>query len=134
MASTKAKQNGAGKKPKAPSPSTGTSTPVTTASTPVTSAQIELAVYGSGRPEKAAYDAEQNKIKAEIDVLQARLVRPPPPARAAAPARTPSLTRALATTERGQGQALWRARRARPGAEKTAARPARRDPRLAGQH
>ena len=76
MASTKAKQsNGAGKKPKASAPSTGTSTPVTTASAPVTSAQIELTVYGSGRPEKATYDAEQTKIKAEIDVLQVRLVR-----------------------------------------------------------
>ena len=75
MPPAKAKQtNGAGK-PKASSPSTGTSTPTAAAArTTVTAVQIELAVYGSGKPEKSVYDAEQNKIKAEIDVLQARLV------------------------------------------------------------
>ena len=130
MASTKTKQtNGAGKKSKVSSPSTGTSTPVTTASATVSSTQIELTVYGSGRPEKAAYDAEQNKIKAEIEVLQTRLVRVPP-----LPTRTPILTRAFVTTELCQGQALWRTRRTCPGAEKTASRPARRDPHLAGEH
>lgn len=78
--SAKAKQsNGAGKKPKAAAaaPSTGTSTPVTTTSTVVTSVQIELAAYGTGKPEKSLYDAEQNKIKAEIEALQVRLVRNP---------------------------------------------------------
>ncbi|KIP10625.1 hypothetical protein PHLGIDRAFT_28417 [Phlebiopsis gigantea 11061_1 CR5-6] len=74
MASTKNKQtNGAGKKSKVSSPSTGTSTPATAASATASSTHIELTVYGSGRPEKPTYDAEQNKIKAEIDVLQTRL-------------------------------------------------------------
>lgn len=74
MASTKAKQaNGAGKKPKVSAPSTGTSTPVTAAST---TAQITLIEYGTAKPEKSAYDAEQNKIKAEIETVQARLVSP----------------------------------------------------------
>lgn len=76
MASTKAKQtNGAGKKPKTSAPSTGTSTPVTTASTAAIPAQIELTLYGTTKPDKATYDAEQNKIKAEIETLQTRLVR-----------------------------------------------------------
>lgn len=76
MPPAKAKQsNGAGKpKPKASSPSSGTSTPTATAASATVSAvQIELAVWGSGKPEKSVYDAEQNKIKAEIDVVQARL-------------------------------------------------------------
>ena len=79
MASTKAKQtNGAGKKPKASAPSsTGTSTPVTAASATVTPVQIELTIYGTSRPDKATYDVEQNKIKTEIESLQARLVRAP---------------------------------------------------------
>ena len=74
MASAKPKQtNGAGKKQsKATTPSTGSPTPA--ASTGATFVQIELTVYGSSKPEKSVYDAEQNKIKAEIDVLQARLV------------------------------------------------------------
>ena len=37
-----------------------------------------LIAYGTGKPDKALYDAEQNKIKAEIDALQAKLVRSPP--------------------------------------------------------
>lgn len=74
MASVKTKQapaNGAGKKTKPSAPSTGTSTPVTT-STTLTS--LEPVVYGSGKPDKSIYDAEQNKIKAEIDATQAKLV------------------------------------------------------------
>ena len=69
MAQVKAKttQNGAGKKPKPQSsaPSTGTSTPVTTT--------IEPATY-HGKPDKALYDSEQDKIKGEIDALQKKLV------------------------------------------------------------
>lgn len=65
-----ASANGAAKKPKADT-SSGTATPtVSTAET------HEFVVYGSGKPEKALYDAEQNKIKAEIDALQAKLVCP----------------------------------------------------------
>ena len=73
MAQVKAKttQNGAGKKPKPQSsaPSTGTSTPVTT----VASTTIEPATY-HGKPDKALYDSEQDKIKGEIDALQKKLV------------------------------------------------------------
>ena len=62
--------NGASQTQKSATPS-GTSSPATVAAevqefTPV--------VYGSGRPDKAQYDAEQNKIKAEIDALQVKLV------------------------------------------------------------
>lgn len=32
-------------------------------------------VTGSGKPDKAAYDAEQERIKTEIDSLQTKLVR-----------------------------------------------------------
>lgn len=31
--------------------------------------------YGSGKPDKALYDAEQAKLKTEIDALQVKLVR-----------------------------------------------------------
>ncbi|PIL37179.1 hypothetical protein GSI_00871 [Ganoderma sinense ZZ0214-1] len=61
--------NGASQKQKSAIPS-GTSSPATVVAevqefTPIT--------YGSGRPDKAQYDAEQNKIKAEIDALQVKL-------------------------------------------------------------
>ncbi|KAI0092657.1 hypothetical protein BDY19DRAFT_983268 [Irpex rosettiformis] len=73
MSNAKSKQaNGAGKKTKQSAPSsTGTSTPVTGA--PESSSAFELTTYGSGRPDKALYDAEQNKIKADIDAAQAKL-------------------------------------------------------------
>ncbi|KAF7790816.1 hypothetical protein EIP86_001773 [Pleurotus ostreatoroseus] len=72
MAAVKAKaaQNGAGKKPKSAAPSTGTSTPVTTVADSPTEAHVS---YGAGKPDKALYDAEQAKIKAEIDALQLKL-------------------------------------------------------------
>ncbi|OJT03737.1 hypothetical protein TRAPUB_5559 [Trametes pubescens] len=60
--------NGAAKKPKSATPS-GTASPATT----TVEVAKEEAVYGSGRPDKALYDAEQNKIKAEIDALQVKL-------------------------------------------------------------
>lgn len=65
MAAAKAKSastSGAGKK-------TSDSVP----STPVDAA--EAAAYGSGKPDKALYDAEQAKIKTEIDALQVKVVR-----------------------------------------------------------
>ncbi|KAI0750848.1 hypothetical protein C8Q80DRAFT_1154282 [Daedaleopsis nitida] len=59
--------NGAAKKPKADTPS-GTASPA------VSTTEIhEFAAYGSGKPDKALYDAEQNKIKVEIDALQLKL-------------------------------------------------------------
>ena len=78
MSSAKTKHaNGAGKKTKQSAPSsTGTSTPVTpTHTTPELSSAFEFVTYGSGRPDKALYDAEQNKIKSDIDAAQAKLVR-----------------------------------------------------------
>ena len=71
LARAKAAQNGAGKKPKSAAPSTGTSTPVTTVADSPTEAHLS---YGTGKPDKALFDAEQNKIKAEIDALQLKLV------------------------------------------------------------
>ncbi|KAI0759915.1 hypothetical protein BC629DRAFT_1683129 [Irpex lacteus] len=77
MSSAKPKQaNGAGKKTKQSAPSsTGTSTPVTSThvAVPDHSSAFEFITYGSGKPEKAQYDAEQNKIKADIDAVQAKL-------------------------------------------------------------
>lgn len=78
MSSAKPKQaNGTGKKTKQSAPSsTGTSTPVTSThvAVPDHSSAFEFITYGSGKPEKAQYDAEQNKIKADIDAVQAKLV------------------------------------------------------------
>lgn len=39
------------------------------------SAAAPATVGGSSRPDKAAYDAEQAKIKSEIDALQVKVVR-----------------------------------------------------------
>lgn len=79
MASAKSKSaavNGASKKAKS------AATPSTTANgTPAISAvdlpseQPAVSAYGSGKPDRAIYDAEQAKIQAEIDALQTKLVR-----------------------------------------------------------
>ncbi|KAM5532306.1 hypothetical protein V8D89_006001 [Ganoderma adspersum] len=61
--------NGASQKQKSATPS-GTSSPATVAAEVQ---EFTLVTYGSGRPDKAQYDAEQNKIKAEIDALQVKL-------------------------------------------------------------
>ena len=78
MASAKTKSgtaNGAAKRSKSATPSTtANGTPATTA-VDLPSEQNDLAVYGSGKPDRAIYDAEQAKIQAEIDALQAKLVR-----------------------------------------------------------
>ncbi|KAI1786522.1 hypothetical protein LXA43DRAFT_54064 [Ganoderma leucocontextum] len=61
--------NGASQQHKSAAPS-GTSSPATV------TAEVQeftLITYGPGKPEKAPYDAEQNKIKAEIDALQVKL-------------------------------------------------------------
>lgn len=75
MSSAKAKQsNGAGKKAaKPPASSNGTATPVSTTNA-TAAVSFEPVVYGTGRPDKSLYDAEQNKIRAEIDAAQAKLV------------------------------------------------------------
>ncbi|KAH9943411.1 uncharacterized protein BXZ73DRAFT_97452 [Epithele typhae] len=67
--SKSAATNGASKKPSSAAPS-GTASPVPPA---VSAEPQELASYGSGKPDKAVYDAEQNKIKTEIDAVQAKL-------------------------------------------------------------
>ena len=64
--------NGASKKPQSAAPS-GTASP--SPSTVEVSQEFVFATYSSGKPDKAVYDAEQNKIKAEIDAVQAKLVR-----------------------------------------------------------
>ncbi|KAI0776089.1 hypothetical protein BD413DRAFT_610779 [Trametes elegans] len=61
--------NGAAKKPKASTPS-GTASHAPAAADVQEFTPVE---YGPGKPDKAAYDAEQNKIKAEIDAVQAKL-------------------------------------------------------------
>ncbi|KIK06697.1 hypothetical protein K443DRAFT_673984 [Laccaria amethystina LaAM-08-1] len=51
--------------------SSGTATPVSTADKKDVS--DALATFASGKPDKKAYDVEQDKIKAEIDALQIKL-------------------------------------------------------------
>ena len=63
--------NGAPKKAKSPAPSS-TDSPATA---PAEIQEFTPVTYGPGKPDKALYDVEQNKIKAEIDALQAKLVR-----------------------------------------------------------
>ncbi|CAL1700603.1 unnamed protein product [Somion occarium] len=68
MASTKTKSastSGAGKKPKA-----AVTSSTTGSSSPVLSTASEAVTYGSGRPDKKIYDAEQQKIQVDIDAVQ----------------------------------------------------------------
>jgi len=65
------KQNASNGKAK----SSGTATPVSTADKRET-ADV-LSAFAAGKPDKKAYDAEQDKIKAEIDALQVKLASPP---------------------------------------------------------
>ncbi|KAI9063212.1 hypothetical protein FKP32DRAFT_1592671 [Trametes sanguinea] len=63
--------NGAAKKPAAKSTTpSGTASPATTT---VEIQEFTAVVYGPGKPDKTLYDAEQNKIKAEIDAVQVKL-------------------------------------------------------------
>jgi hypothetical protein len=74
----KAKANGAGgasAKPKADKPATPARSG---ASTPAPASDVvgkDGAAVAGGRPDKAAYDAEQDSLKKEIDGIQAKLVR-----------------------------------------------------------
>ena len=56
--------------------SSGTATPVSVADKK--EATDVLSAFASGKPDKKAYDAEQDKIKAEIDALQVKLASPGP--------------------------------------------------------
>jgi hypothetical protein len=57
-------------------PSTsGTTTPVSTSEKKDT--LDHLASHATGKPDKKAYDAEQDRIKSEIDALQVKLVSYP---------------------------------------------------------
>ncbi|PPQ94017.1 hypothetical protein CVT25_009865, partial [Psilocybe cyanescens] len=68
---TASNANGA---PKGKTASTsGTATPVSTTTADKDTLE-QLASYAGGRPDKKVYDAEQAKIKSEIDALQAKLV------------------------------------------------------------
>lgn len=53
--------------------------PATTAAAPSSAVKTEARDVGStiGKPDQAAYNAEQDKIKAEIDAIQAQLVCQP---------------------------------------------------------
>jgi len=80
MSSGKAKTastNGASKKGKsAAPPANGKASPAPTATTTATHDEAEHAsgaTHGTGRPDKSLYDAEQDKIKKEIDALQLKL-------------------------------------------------------------
>ena len=75
--------------------------------------EFTFATYGAGKPDKAVYEAEQAKIKAEIDVEQAKLVRTLPGTSAVAwevscPETSPLLSRSsspsLPFAERYQGE------------------------------
>ncbi|KAI0352929.1 hypothetical protein OH77DRAFT_1438402 [Trametes cingulata] len=67
--SKSAATNGAAKKSQ-PNTTSGTASPATT-TTEIQ--EVNAVVYGPGKPDKALYDAEQNKIKAEIDAVQLKL-------------------------------------------------------------
>lgn len=66
-------ENGSATKGKAPS--SGTATPLSSTVDKDTSEQ--LAAYAGGKPDKKMYDAEQAKLKSEIDALQVKLVSRP---------------------------------------------------------
>ena len=72
--SKSAATNGAAKKPAKSATPSGTASPATTT---VEVQEISAVVYGPGKPDKTLYDAEQNKIKAEIDAVQLKLVSSP---------------------------------------------------------
>ncbi|TBU49564.1 hypothetical protein BD309DRAFT_909482 [Dichomitus squalens] len=66
--------NGAPKKAKSPAPSTtDSSAPAVHEVQAQVQEEFTPVTYGPGKPDKALFDAEQNKIKAEIDALQAKL-------------------------------------------------------------
>jgi len=68
---TKTASNGNAPKGKAPSTS-GTSTPASTFTEKDTS--DHLAAFAGGKPDKKLHDAEQARIKGEIDILQGKFV------------------------------------------------------------
>lgn len=70
-ASAKDSQN---KKPKPTSGTPDFTETTTTTTTTSPASTITLIEYGTGRPDKASYDKEQEKIKAEIDALQVKAV------------------------------------------------------------
>ncbi|KZT12738.1 uncharacterized protein LAESUDRAFT_639920 [Laetiporus sulphureus 93-53] len=68
--------NGSNKKLKFATPSANESTQNSAANPAAVdtfSSDFEFAVYGSGKPDKAVYEREQEQIKAQIDVLQAKV-------------------------------------------------------------
>ncbi|CDO75614.1 hypothetical protein BN946_scf184858.g54 [Trametes cinnabarina] len=58
---------------KKPAKSTTSSVTASPATTTVEVQEFTAVVYGPGKPDKTLYDAEQNKIKAEIDAVQVKL-------------------------------------------------------------
>ncbi|TFY56264.1 hypothetical protein EVJ58_g7749 [Rhodofomes roseus] len=77
VAKTKtASSNGANKKAKSTAqPANGNSANGSTSPAPVTpvEASFEFATYGPGRPDKATYEKEQERIKAQIDAVQVKV-------------------------------------------------------------
>lgn len=61
--------------PKAKSVTNGTKTKGPTATDGPTDATLKAPVVTSGKPDKAVYEAEQQRIRAEIDAVQGNLVR-----------------------------------------------------------
>jgi len=60
-------------KPKT-APSSGTATPVSSVAEKDTSPEVAIATLAGGRPDKKLYEAEQERLKKEIDALQLKLV------------------------------------------------------------
>jgi len=64
-----------GKGVKSTPPSPGRSAPSSIKTEDASATAVAMATSsGHGKPDKAAYDLEQEKIKSEIDALQAKLV------------------------------------------------------------
>lgn len=78
--SKSASNTGAMKKPRSAAPAANgnaandSASPAPAPATPV-EAPFEFATYGPGKPDKATYEKEQEQIKAQIDDLQAKVVR-----------------------------------------------------------
>ncbi|KAL7282434.1 hypothetical protein ACG7TL_003905 [Trametes sanguinea] len=95
--------NGAAKKPAAKSTTpSGTASPATAT---VEIQEFAAVVYGPGKPDKTLYDAEQNKIKAEIDAVQVKLLAalPSEAVELISPAQTAVKEKIALTSKSGPG-------------------------------
>ena len=70
----KSKSTGSSGKGKTPASTNGTTTPVSTAPSEKKTISDASAPTAGGKPDKSKFDAEQQRLKTEIDALQLKLV------------------------------------------------------------